>query len=355
MAERALSHRAETNLGYPAAAPKVRRSGRDVLVNYWSVIPRRSQISAAEPGPSHWFAVYVSAKYKNHRGMLALGAVTDHDWARINAREHLGLNAKDGAVKLERDGKKVSASCSRHGSLLHSVETVITDRAADSLSGWRETGYGAFVYHYRPNPDWPNGLLSEESVELWKVAGNDGGYPAESPRASTPQVCDISQTRFEWGSPSVSDPYSEFPVREFVGASYRELTSADAASWQERAERPETVFLQAVPKEAFQSWALLNYDRPQKDAGKKSAKEGNSSSIVAARISGQVDGGRAGGVPVKQRNGLAVSQHGRLPDCRERNDSRGGLAATVCTGLAARSARAGFARGVKRSLVSALS
>ncbi len=245
----------------------------DVLVNYWSVIPRRSQISAAEPGPSHWFAVYVSAKYKNHRGMLALGAVTDHDWARINAREHLGLNAKDGAVKLERDGKKVSASCSRHGSLLHRVETVITDRAADSLSGWRETGYGAFVYHYRPNPDWPNGLLSEESAELWKVAGNDGGYPAESPRASTPQVGDISQTRFEWGSPSVSDPYSEFPVREFVGASYRELTSADAASWQERADRPETVFIQAVPKEAFQSWALLNYDRPQKDRAKNRPKE----------------------------------------------------------------------------------
>jgi hypothetical protein len=241
----------------------------DVLVNYWSVIPPISRHSIAEPGPSHWFAVYVSAKYKNHRGMLALGMVTNHDWARINAREYLGFNAKDGAVKLELDGKKVSASCSRHGSLLNRVETVVTGRAADSLYGWGETGYGAFVYHYRPNPDWPNGLLGGENAELWKVAGNDRGYAAESPRASAPQVCDISQTRFEWGRPSVSDPYSEFPVREFVGASYRELTSPDAASWRERAESPKTVFLQAVPKEAFQAWSLLNYDRPQKDRSNK--------------------------------------------------------------------------------------
>jgi len=145
----------------------------------------------------------------------------------------------------------------------------VTGRAADSLYGWGETGYGAFVYHYRPNPDWPNGLLGGENAELWKVAGNDRGYAAESPRASAPQVCDISQTRFEWGRPSVSDPYSEFPVREFVGASYRELTSPDAASWRERAESPKTVFLQAVPKEAFQAWSLLNYDRPQKDRSNK--------------------------------------------------------------------------------------
>jgi len=256
----------------------------DVLVNYWSVIPRKSGHSIAEPGPSHWFAVYVSAKYKNHRGMLALGAVTDRDWARINAREHLGLNAKDGAVKLERDGKKVSASCSRHGSLLHRVETVVTERAADSLYGWRETGYGAFVYHYRPSPDWPNGLLGDENAELWKVAGNDGGCPAESPGASAPQVCDISQTRFEWGRPSVSDPYSEFPVREFVGASYRELTSADAASWQERAERPKTVFLQAVPKEAFQSWALLNYDRPKRDRPRDKVAPQSSRAVSAVKL-----------------------------------------------------------------------
>ena len=233
----------------------------DVLVNYWSITPGRSGHSAADPGPSYWFAVYVSAKYKNHRGMLALGMVTNHDWGRINAREYLGFNAKDGVVKLQRDGRKISASCSRHGSMLHRVETVVTGRAADALYGWRQTGYGAFVYRYRTNPDWPNGVLQGQPVELWKAAGSEGGYPTESPRLAAPQVCDISQTRFEWVQPLVSDPYSELPVREFVGASYRELNAAGAAAWQDQAERPKTVFLQAVPEEGFRPWANFNYDR----------------------------------------------------------------------------------------------
>ena len=137
---------------------------------------------------------------------------------------------------------------------------------------------------------------------------------------STPQVCDISQTRFEWGRPSASDPYAEFPVREFVGASYRELTSDDAASWQEQAERPKTVFLQAVPKEAFQSWALLNYDRPRKKTA---------TAILAGGVSGQAEPGGAGGIPVTQRSGLALGEYGRFPNCCQSNDARGGLAATV--------------------------
>ena len=238
----------------------------DVLVNYWSVTPRASGRSAAEPGPSYWFAVYVAAKYNKHRGMLALGMVTNNDWGRINAREYLGFNAKDGVVTLKRDGRKISASASRDGSMLHRMETVVTDRAADALYGWRQTGYGAFVYRYRPNPDWPNGVISGQSVELWKVGGPEGGYPAESPRAPVPEACDISQTRFEWVQPSASDPFSELPMREFVGASYRELQGADAASWQDRAERPKTFFLQAVPEEAFRPWASFNYDRPAKKA-----------------------------------------------------------------------------------------
>ncbi len=235
----------------------------EVLVDYLSLTQPAGEKTIVRPGGLSCFGVHVTAKYKGQRGMLQAGTAVNQDWYRITSREFAGINAKVGVIKLRREGNRVKASFSRRGRLAHRVETVVTDRPADPLYSWRETGYGAFVFRYRLNPSWTQGILDEEPVELWRVESSDDGYPAEQPYGNGgPVECDISRTEFEWVRPSALDPYIEFPVREFLGASFHEASGRDLLDLRKRLESTRSVFLQEVRKRSFQPWALLNYDRP---------------------------------------------------------------------------------------------
>ena len=235
----------------------------EVLVDYLSLTQLDGEKTIVRPGGLSCFGVHVTAKYKGQRGMLQAGTAINQDWYRIISREFAGVNAKDGVINLGREGNSVTASFSRRGRLAHRVETVVTDRPAHPLYSWRETGYGAFVFRYRLNPSWTKGILDEEPVELWRVEGSDDGYPEQQPTGNQrPIECDISQTEFEWVEPSALDPYFEFPVREFLGASFHEASGRDVLDLRKRLESTRSVFLQEVRKRSFQPWALLNYDQP---------------------------------------------------------------------------------------------
>ena len=235
----------------------------EVLVDYLSLTQPDGERTIVRPGGLSCFGVHVTAKYKGQRGMLQAGIAINQDWHRIISRELAGVNAKDGVIKLERERNRVKASFGRRGLLVHRVETVVTDRLAHPLYSWRETGYGAFVFRYRLNPAWRKGMLDEGPVELWRVEGSDAGYPVEQANvAGRPVECDISQTEFEWVEPSALDPYTEFPVREFLGTSFHETSGRDLLDLRRRVEGTRSVFLQHVRKRSFEPWALLNYDRP---------------------------------------------------------------------------------------------
>ena len=235
----------------------------EVLVDYLSLTQPDGEKTIIRPGDVSCFAVHVAAKYKGQRGMLQAGIAINQDWHRIISRELAGVNAKDGVIKLGREGNRVKASFGRRGLLAHRVETVVTDRLAHPLYSWRETGYGAFVFRYRLNAAWRKGMLDEGPVELWRVEGSDAGYPLESAKGGgRPFECDISQTEFEWVEPSALDPYIEFPVHEFLGASFHETSGRDLVALRRRLESTRSVFLQDIRKRPFEPWALLNYDRP---------------------------------------------------------------------------------------------
>ena len=235
----------------------------EVLVDYLSLTQPDGERTIVRPGGLSCFGVHVTAKYKGQRGMLQAGIAINQDWHRIISRELAGVNAKDGVIKLGREGNRVKASFGRRGLLAHRVETVVTDRLAHPLYSWRETGYGAFVFRYRLNAAWRKGMLDEGPVELWRVEGSDAGYPVEqADDAGRPVECDISQTEFEWVEPSALDPYIEFPVHEFLGASFHETSGRDLLDLRGRVESTRAVFLQDVRKRSFEPWALLNYDRP---------------------------------------------------------------------------------------------
>ena len=232
-------------------------------MDYLSLTRPGGERTIISPGDVSCFGVHVAAKYKDQRGMLQAGIAINQDWHRIVSRELVGGNAKDGAITLERRGNRVKASFGRRGLLGHRVETVVTDRPAHPLYSWRETGYGAFVFRYRLHPAWTKSMFNEGPLELWRVEGSDDGYPVEQANgAERPVECDISQTEFEWVEPSVLDPHIEFPVREFLGASFHETSGRDLVDLRRRLESTRSVFLQNVRKRSFQPWVLLNYDRP---------------------------------------------------------------------------------------------
>ena len=237
----------------------------EVTIDWWLLYPERGGENLFFPGPYTESGIHVTARYQGHRGMFQLGMPLDQDWGRAAGRENVGLLKKDGVLRLRRDGRVVRADLVRRGKLLYRVETVVLDRPAHPLFWHRETGFGAFLYRYRLHPDWREGPLGDDPVELWLrvLGGKRGVYPTEM-TAGAPRECDAARTRFQMVEPSLLDPFAELPLREIVGVSYRETGLVPDADRAHREARTESRIerLQLVDRERFEPWALYAYDRP---------------------------------------------------------------------------------------------
>lgn len=239
----------------------------DVMIDWWVRYPAPGTENIFYPATYSECGIHVTAKYQGRRGMFQVGMPLDQDWGRTMGRENVGLMKKDGVLGIRREGKVVTGEMRRRGKLLYRIETQVLDEPAHPLYWHRETGFGAFLYRYRLNPDWRQGPLGEEPVELWLrvLAGKTGAYPEELTPAG-PRACNFTQTQFEYIDPSVLDPFCEFPMREIVGMSYNETGYAreDEIAYRAKAPRTPTRIerLQFVDSKAFEPWAMLNYDRP---------------------------------------------------------------------------------------------
>jgi acetoacetate decarboxylase len=239
----------------------------DVMLDWWVNYPKPGEENIYYPATYSECGIHVTAKHQGRRGMLQVGMPLDQDWGRTMGRENVGLSKKDGVLGLRRNGREITGELRRRGKLLYRIKTQLLDEPAHPLYWHRETGFGAFLYRYRLNPDWRQGPFGDEPVELWLrvLAGKRGVYP-DVLTPSAPRACDFAHTEFEFVDPSALDPFCEFPLRQIVGMSYSEtgLGQADAAAYRSRAPRTPTQIerLQFIDSKAFEPWALLNYDRP---------------------------------------------------------------------------------------------
>ncbi len=239
----------------------------DVMIDWWVRYPAPGTENIYYPATYSECGIHVTAKHQGRRGMFQVGMPLDQDWGRTMGRENVGLSKKDGVLGIRRAGHEVTGELRRRGKLLYRIRTQVLDEPAHPLYWHRETGFGAFLYRYRLNPDWREGPLGEEPVELWLrvLGGKTGLYPQEA-TAAGPRACNIAETLFEYVDPSVLDPFCEFPVREIVGMSYNETGYAreDEIAYRSKAPRTPTRIerLQFVDSQEFEPWALLNYDRP---------------------------------------------------------------------------------------------
>lgn len=241
----------------------------DVMLDWWVRYPTPGSENIYYPGVYSECGVHVTAKYQGRRGMFQVGMPLDQEWGRSAGRETVGLVKKDGVVAIARDGDEITADLHRRGKLIYRIKTKVLARPAHPLYWHRETGFGAFLYRYRLNPNWEQGPLSADPVELWLrvLAGKRGAYP-EAMTPGGPRECDFAATEFEFVDPSVLDPFCEFPMRRIVGMSYSEtgFPPTEGMGGQPAAAPPRTPTrverLQFVDSKAFEPWALMNYDRP---------------------------------------------------------------------------------------------
>lgn len=239
----------------------------DVMLDWWVRYPTPGSENLYYPAVYSECGIHVTAKYQGQRGMFQVGMPLDQEWGRTMGRENVGLVKKDGTLNLQRAGNVVTADLRRRGKLLYRIKTRITDQPAHPLYWHRETGFGAFLYRYRLNPNWRQGPLSADPVELWlRVLGGKRGYYPDAMTVGGPRACDFAQTQFEFMEPSVLDPFCEFPFREIVGISYSETgyVPRDEAAYRPQMPKTPTRIerLQMIDSKAFEPWALMNYDRP---------------------------------------------------------------------------------------------
>jgi hypothetical protein len=112
---------------------------------------------------------------------------------------------------------------------------------------------------------------------LWRIGGNDAGYPSDLPRgvdpASLPRACDISKTRLEFDTSFPLNTYGELPVREILGVSF--YTGFGTKPLQVRVPRgPDGTTqgrgvrgyqqIEEINPKGLEPWclALKSYDRP---------------------------------------------------------------------------------------------
>lgn len=223
-----------------------------------------------------WSGIFVTARHGETAGLFPVGFWTSDEWSRINARELLGLNAKHGEVSLALEGKTIRASVRRDDNVLHRLESVIQDDAAQESPQAAPENRDVFAYLYRLRPDWTSGPLAAEPVRFARIVGGQSrqanNASSESSTESTNvtgqapsamRACALDQTVFQWDHASPRDPAIEFPIEEILAAGFEK--SAGSLLVDPRA--------QAVPREQariaakdFEPWALLNYDRPVTNA-----------------------------------------------------------------------------------------
>jgi len=223
------------------------------------------------PEPYYESGFHIAAKYHGKRGMFQVEMPLNHEWGRGQGREFNGYAKKDGNITFELIENKVICSLTRRGKRIHEIETTITDKPAHPYYWLREFGFGAFLYRFRLNPNWHNGPLSEGPVELWRLGGNDYGYPTGMVDGKNlPLSCDIQKTNFRFINPSPLDPLCEFPIKKIIGVTYQNgipRVSQPQEGWQYTFSitGPDSVFLETVDQKNFEPWAIYGYDRPIKD------------------------------------------------------------------------------------------
>jgi hypothetical protein len=237
----------------------------EVAIDWWLHYPDRGGENLFYPGPYTESGIHVTARWQGQRGMFQIGMPLDQDWGRVAGRENVGLVKKDGTPRLSRQGRRVRADLTRRGKLLYRVETEVLDAPAHPMLWHRETGFGAFLYRYRLDPDWRRGPLGPDPVELWLrvLGGKRGVYPQEMVEGA-PRECDLDRTRFAMVEPSPLDPFAEFPLLALLGVSYRETALYPQADRAHREAKTPTRIerLQYIDPKRFEPWAFYLYDRP---------------------------------------------------------------------------------------------
>ena len=235
----------------------------EMLLQYASLDPAEPASNRADPGPLVTCALYAAAQFDDRPGHLLLAMWTPNEWLRIEGREHLGQNAKQGVVALERDGQVVRASLRRRGASLHRVEAALGREIPSSEKPPFPPAH--FVYRYRLNSDWAQGPLDDKEVELRRV-----GAPIQQEGAGAEDGafwgCDPEAMSFQWAQASVLDPVAEFPVVEILQAVYWERAAATLSDAGQGPQR-QSVFVSGVAKSEFAPSAMLNYDRPLTNGG----------------------------------------------------------------------------------------
>lgn len=237
-----------------------------------------AQATLVSPPSYGWSAIFVTARHGETAGLFPVGLWTSDEWSRINAREFLRLNAKHAEVSLTVEGKTIRASVRRDDNVLHRLESVIQDDAAQESPQIASENRDVFAYLYRLRPDWTAGPLAAEPVRLARIVGGQSRQASSASSESSTEsnnvsgqaqpamrACTLDQTVFQWDHASPQDPAIEFPVEEILAAGFERDAAAGSFLVDPRGQTAPREHAQIAAKD-FEPWALLNYDRPVTNA-----------------------------------------------------------------------------------------
>jgi Acetoacetate decarboxylase (ADC) len=243
----------------------------EMFLEYARSTPGAANVNPLSREPLVVCSLLAAVRHEGKPGYLLLARWTPSEQMRLNGREYLGENVKYAQVDFEKRGALLRASVRRHGALLHSIETHLSD-APGAFFGDPQYLY----YRYRLNPDWTAGPLGPDDVELWLASGE--AAPAKA-GADPVFSCDLAATKFAWPEASLLDPCIEFPVVEILGASYQESPVPIPSPFRRTPAR-----VSKVDTKQFENFSLWNYDRPVSN-GKPWLPEGWRQEATALRLS----------------------------------------------------------------------